>query len=125
MVIVGTLIRNEYYYHLLYPLIRKGNGILAVLLFHLSSAFFSWLFFSIILASLIPKLYGSFRYLNSENELEKRGIKFHSLNPLFVYFPHSFSFKVNYLGYYNDDYIEEKDYDKEISNMPTEVQVEV
>lgn len=52
-----------------------GNAVLAVLLFHLSSAFFSWLFFSIILASLIPKLYGSFRYLNSENELEKRGIE--------------------------------------------------
>ena len=29
------------------------------------------------------------------------------------------------IGYYNDDYIEEKDYDKDLPNLPSEVQIEV
>jgi hypothetical protein len=66
-----------------------GNAVLSVLLYELSSSVFSWLFFSLILSSLAPKLYGSFRYLNSENSLESKGmfpLEFIFLNFFFFLF---------------------------------------
>lgn len=67
---------------------------LAVLLFHMSSAFFSWFFFTFVLVSLVPKIYGSFRYMTSENQREKIGNSGHVM-----------FFKLN-AGFYNDDYID-------------------
>jgi hypothetical protein len=71
-----------------------ANGMLAVLLYHLSSSFFSWFFFTFVLMSLIPKIYGSFRYMTSENQREKIGTKNIMMRNSFC------------LGFYNDDYID-------------------
>ena len=77
-----------------------ANAILAVLLYHLSSAFFSWFFFSYVCVSLIPKIYGSIRYMTAENRREK-------------------------MGYYNDDYIDPEmvydDDDREWKDVEVEV----
>jgi len=58
-----------------------SNALLAILLFFLSSNIFSWIFFGLVIASLLPKVYGAWRYLNHENRKER-------------------------LGYYNDDFID-------------------
>lgn len=55
-------------------LLIVANGILAVILYHLSSSFFSWFFFTFVLVSLAPKIYGSYRYMTSENKREKIGL---------------------------------------------------